>query len=138
MRYNFMHVKVFSFTPTAGGMIMQNKLELSLLIDYYGAFLTDNQLELLTMSTDEDYSLSEIAEHRGISRQGVHDAILRGEKQLYDAEKKLGLVARDRRIRSLVARLRDELSSLPKDEKVEHINMLLTELSDMLEGNDGI
>lgn len=117
---------------------MQNKLELSLLIDYYGAFLTDNQLELLTMSTDEDYSLSEIAEHRGISRQGVHDAILRGEKQLYDAEKKLGLVARDRRIRSLVARLRDELSSLPKDEKVEHINMLLTELSDMLEGNDGI
>lgn len=29
---------------------MQNKLELSLLIDYYGAFLTDNQCEMLKLN----------------------------------------------------------------------------------------
>ena len=42
---------------------MQNKLELSLLIDYYGAFLTDNQCEMLKLNCEEDFSLAEIAEH---------------------------------------------------------------------------
>ena len=41
---------------------MQNKLELSLLIDYYGAFLTDNQCEMLKLNCEEDFSLAEIAE----------------------------------------------------------------------------
>lgn len=50
---------------------MQNKLELSLLIDYYGAFLTDNQCEMLKLNCEEDFSLAEIAEQKGISRQGV-------------------------------------------------------------------
>ena len=39
---------------------MQNKLELSLLIDYYGAFLTDNQCEMLKLNCEEDFSLAEI------------------------------------------------------------------------------
>ena len=38
---------------------MQNKLELSLLIDYYGAFLTDNQCEMLKLNCEEDFSLAE-------------------------------------------------------------------------------
>lgn len=59
---------------------MQNKLELSLLIDYYGAFLTDNQCEMLKLNCEEDFSLAEIAEQKGISRQGVRDALQRGEK----------------------------------------------------------
>ena len=45
---------------------MQNKLELSLLIDYYGAFLTDNQCEMLKLNCEEDFSLAEIAEQKGI------------------------------------------------------------------------
>ena len=54
---------------------MQNKLELSLLIDYYGEFLTDNQCEMLKLNCEEDFSLAEIAEQKGISRQGVRDAL---------------------------------------------------------------
>ena len=76
---------------------MQNKLELSLLIDYYGAFLTDNQCEMLKLNCEEDFSLAEIAEQKGISRQGVRDALQRGEKILLEMEEKLGLAARDRR-----------------------------------------
>lgn len=74
---------------------MQNKLELSLLIDYYGAFLTDNQCEMLKLNCEEDFSLAEIAEQKGISRQGVRDALQRGEKILLEMEEKLGLAARD-------------------------------------------
>ena len=73
---------------------MQNKLELSLLIDYYGAFLTDNQCEMLKLNCEEDFSLAEIAEQKGISRQGVRDALQRGEKILLEMEEKLGLAAR--------------------------------------------
>ncbi|MCH5278527.1 MAG: DNA-binding protein [Christensenellaceae bacterium] len=118
---------------------MHDKLELSLLIDYYGAFLTDNQLELITMSTDEDYSLSEIAEEKGISRQGVRDALLRGEKQLYDMEQKLGLVKRDRRMLELVAQMADEVSHCNADcAEYRKINLLLKELTGIMEGNDGV
>ena len=82
---------------------MQNKLELSLLIDYYGAFLTDNQCEMLKLNCEEDFSLAEIAEQKGISRQGVRDALQRGEKILLEMEEKLGLAARDRRLKVLIA-----------------------------------
>ena len=53
---------------------MQNKLELSLLIDYYGAFLTDNQCEMLKLNCEEDFSLAEIAEQKGISRGLIRPA----------------------------------------------------------------
>ena len=118
---------------------MQDKLELSLLMDYYGAFLTDNQRELITMSSDEDYSLSEIAEEKGISRQGVRDALLRGEKQLYDMEKKLGLVARDRCALAVIDRIKDEVSRCGADaDGIKRITLLLAELAGILEGSDGI
>lgn len=118
---------------------MHEKLELSLLLDYYGAFLTDNQRELITMSTDEDYSLSEIAEEKGISRQAVRDALIRGERQLYDMEQKLGLVKRDRRMLELAAQLTDEASHCGTDcAECRKINLLLKELIGIMEGNDGI
>ena len=40
----------------------------------------------------EDFSLSEIAEEKGISRQGVHDLVKRCQKTLEGYEKKLHLV----------------------------------------------
>ena len=38
-----------------------------------------------------DLSLAEIADRAGITRQGVRDSLLRGEKQLLDYEDKLQL-----------------------------------------------
>ena len=62
-------------------------LEMSLLFDFYGETLTEKQRELFDLYYNEDLSLSEIAEHAGITRQGVRDA-------LHEMEDKLGLVAR--------------------------------------------
>ena len=108
---------------------MQNKLELSLLIDYYGAFLTDNQCEMLT----------EIAEQKGISRQGVRDALQRGEKILFEMEEKLGLAARDRRLKVLIAELSAEVRRCTFNETArERINTLLSQLTEITEGKDGI
>ena len=52
----------------------------SLLYDFYGELLTDNQKEIYEQFILEDLSLGEIAKERGISRQGVHDTIRRCEK----------------------------------------------------------
>lgn len=69
-------------------------LEMSLLFDFYGETLTEKQRELFDLYYNEDLSLSEIAGHAGITRQGVRDSIKRAEHALGEMEDKLGLVAR--------------------------------------------
>lgn len=65
---------------------------MSMLFDYYGELLTEKQRELFDLYYNEDLSLAEIAEHVGISRQGVRDAIVRSESVLRETEDRLGLV----------------------------------------------
>ncbi len=82
---------------------MEKKVEVSLLLDFYKGLLTERQSEMMELYYNEDLSLSEIAENTGITRQGVRDALVKAEKVLLDAEDKLGLCDR---IRKLEARLK--------------------------------
>ena len=68
-----------------------SKIQLSELLQVYGKMLTDKQREALTMYCDCDCSLSEIASEVGISRQGVRDAIVKGEATLVKLEEALHL-----------------------------------------------
>ena len=80
---------------------MENKdYKISLLLDFYGDLLTDKQRDAIEFYYDEDMSLAEIAEHAGISRQGVRDSIKHGEKVLLEMESKLGLAARFAEVQS--------------------------------------
>lgn len=67
-------------------------VELNLLLDFYGALLTEKQHEMMRLRVEEDLSLSEIADGFAISRQAVHDALRKAEKTLTDMEDKLHLV----------------------------------------------
>jgi predicted DNA-binding protein YlxM (UPF0122 family) len=83
--------KALCFTALSGGIAMAMKnLKISLLLDFYGAILTDKQRESLELYYNEDLSLAEIAEIAQISRQGVRDNIKRGESILLEMEEKLG------------------------------------------------
>ncbi len=75
---------------------MGKNLEIGLLLDLYGKLLTDKQFEVLDLYYNDDLSLAEIAEQYDISRQGVHDAIKRGEELLVGYEKTLGLEAQQK------------------------------------------
>lgn len=66
----------------------------SLLFDYFGPLLSDRQRDCYDLYYNEDLSLSEIAELKGISRQGAWDAIRHAESRLVEFEGKTGLVAR--------------------------------------------
>ena len=66
-------------------------LKISLLFDCYGELLSDKQREIFDCYYNEDFSLSEVGENFGITRQGVRDFVKRTEQQLIDYEAKLGL-----------------------------------------------
>ena len=59
------------------------------LFEFYAALLTDKQMNYIELYYADDYSLAEIAEEFGVSRQAVYDNIKRTEKILEDYEKKL-------------------------------------------------
>ena len=65
-----------------------------MLFDFYGELLTEHQRSVYEDALYNDLSLSEIAQSRGISRQGVHDLIRRCDRILQDYESKLHLVER--------------------------------------------
>lgn len=71
---------------------MAKNLKYSVMLDVYGAMLTDKQRDMMELYYDEDLSLAEIAEHEGISRQGVRDSIKRGEEAMEELEEKLGII----------------------------------------------
>lgn len=78
---------------------VEEVVEQSLLYDFYGELLTEHQRKIYEAALFEDYSLSEIAEEAGISRQGVHDLLRRCDKQLRAYEAKLHLVERFTRMK---------------------------------------
>ena len=70
-------------------MKMSKNLDVAVLLDFYGAMLTDKQRDAIDLYYNQDLSLSEIAELQDITRQGVRDSIKRGEVFLYELEDKL-------------------------------------------------
>lgn len=86
----------------------------AMLLDFYGALLTDKQRECYTLHFCDDLSLAEIAEQCGVSRQGVWDNIRRADTTLQDIEEKTGLVRRFTRTRKYLEALKKQLESLEK------------------------
>lgn len=70
---------------------MSKNLDVAVLLDFYGEMLTEKQRDVIDLYYNQDLSLSEIAEHEGITRQGVRDSIKRGEVFLFELEEKLKL-----------------------------------------------
>ena len=114
--------------------MFQKDMRISLLLDFYGDILSDRRREIITLYYDEDFSLSEIAEHTGISRQGVRDSIKKSEAELREWEEKLALASRFERLQQQVQTLSEELTLLAArhDEvalPLREIAKQLTELS---------
>ncbi|MBM7560561.1 YlxM family DNA-binding protein [Fusibacter tunisiensis] len=74
--------------------MFEKKLRLDALYDFYGKMLTEKQNEIMQYYCIMDYSLGEISELLGISRQAVHDTIKRTEKILENYEEHLSLYRR--------------------------------------------
>ena len=53
-------------------MNIEKMVEIGLLFEQYKELLTDKQREMVSLYYEEDYSLGEISENLGVSRQGRH------------------------------------------------------------------
>ena len=84
-------------------------LNIAVLFDFYGEMLTDKQKDVIDLYYNEDLSLAEIAEHEGISRQGVRDNIKRGETYLLELEEKLRFAENYQSLQSMLRSI-DELA----------------------------
>lgn len=66
--------------------MFEKNMKFPILLDTYGSLLTDRKREILDYYYNEDYSLAEISEITGISRQGVRDSIKKSEEELFQLE----------------------------------------------------
>ena len=55
---------------------IEERVELSMLYDFYGALLKENQQRMFEACILDDYGYTEIAEEEGISRQGVYLSLI--------------------------------------------------------------
>lgn len=85
---------------------LDEKIRYNSLFDLYGALLTEKQREYFSYSYLEDYSLSEIADLLGVSRNAVHDQIKIVLGHLDGFEEKIGLLKRKKRLTALAEQIR--------------------------------
>lgn len=67
-------------------------IRMSLLLDAYGALLTQKQRQFMQLHYEQDLSFGELAREFGISRQAVHDSVKHAERTLENLESKLNLL----------------------------------------------
>ena len=92
---------------------------MTLLFDFYGSLLTEKQQTYFDLYYNQDFSLGEIAEQEGISRQGVHDAINRAESILQQMEKTTGCVERMQDLRSTMDEIRTAAQDLLQHQDIQ-------------------
>ena len=107
---------------------MEKFVEQTLLYDFYGELLTERQQQVYESVVLEDYSLSEVAEDLGISRQGVHDMIKRCNHTLEEYESRLHMVEKFLCIRKQVQKIKELAVGYNAGEITEISNKILEEL----------
>lgn len=103
---------------------MEKIVEQTLLYDFYGELLTEHQKGIYEEVVLNDYSLSEVAQEHGISRQGVYDMIRRCNRILTGYEEKLHLIEKFLRTQELVTeinRLAVQYKSMGDIQNIEKI-----------------
>lgn len=88
---------------------MEDRVEISLLMDLYGPLLTEKQYKIMELYYNEDLSLAEIAELNNTSRQAIHDLIKRCYKQFLSYEEKLSLLKKSFKQEEIIINLLNEV-----------------------------
>lgn len=87
----------------------------SILLEYYGGLLTERQRSCAQLYHDENFSLAEIAEEFGISRQAVHDSLKKAQSQLNGYEEKLHLGERLLENEKIIGKIDEKIAELQQE-----------------------
>ncbi len=83
-------------------MDIKRRVEIAVLVKYYGAILTEKQREIINMYVDNNLSFKEVSDELNITRQAVKDALDNAIETLENTENKLQFIARDDKIKKLL------------------------------------
>ena len=123
------------FSP-GGAPVVEETFELTLLFDYYGDLLTQKQRVCFDLYYNQDFSLAEIAQEVGISRQGVHDSLTRAETALRNMEAKTGCVARERKMEHALSVICDAAQQLQKQPEAAALAQTILSIADSLKEDE--
>jgi len=115
----------------SGDSKLDELIYLSMLYDFYGELLPDNKKQVFEDYVLNDLSLSEIAEHMNISRQGVHDIVKRCTQELKDYEEKLSLLKKFAKIKDMLESIKDlcyKISETGETDKLQEIAALADDI----------
>ena len=118
-----------------GSVVLSKRIEIGLLLDYYGSLLSETQYNFAEMYYNQDLSLSEISEIKGITRQGIHDSIKRTEALLLGFEDKLKIKHTYEEIRSLTCDILNMLDDL-RVEDCEKLSQIRNLVNKIVEGSE--
>ena len=95
--------------------MIDKMFEIGLLYDFYAELLTPHQKRISQLYFEDNYTLTEIADVTGVSRQAVHDAVSKSEKSLRGYEEKLGLAKRFLERENEIRRAYEALDAIIED-----------------------
>ncbi|MCH5265684.1 MAG: DNA-binding protein [Lachnospiraceae bacterium] len=107
-------------------------VELSYLYDFYGALLKEKHRLIFEDYILNDFSLSEIAEERQMTRQGVYDVVRRCRIKLREYEERLQLVYKFRQTREKLEQIETIARAGGDKEAAQVIARLAEEIYDMI------
>ncbi|MBR5308865.1 MAG: DNA-binding protein [Clostridia bacterium] len=105
-------------------------LKYAALYDVYGGLLSEKQSYALEMYYCDDLSLAEIAEHIGITRQGVRDQIKHAEEELERFEEKLGLARKSEELRKILSDIDRAAEGSELGERIKSLTESASQLID--------
>lgn len=103
---------------------MMERARLATYVDFYGQLLTKKQQRVIDLHINEDFSLSEIADQVGSSRQAVHDMLGRTIQKLEEYEAALGLYRLLQKHEDQLERIKQLLQQMGVQEREEYHKIL--------------
>ena len=100
---------------------MEEKIELSILLNLYGNLLTETQRKYMDLYYNQDYSLSEIGDNENITRQAVRTILVKSKRKLYEYEQKLKFMEKEKNIKKLIENLKNSKSETEKKKIIKKI-----------------
>ncbi len=104
--------------------MLEERFHKAALFDLYGALLTEKQQRCLSLYFFEDYSLSEVGDALGVSRQAAYDLLHRSEQALAAYEERLGLLARRQKEQAVLENVYDRLAAMEAGDEAERQALL--------------
>lgn len=105
--------------------------ELSILFDFYGELLGEKKKQIFEDYVLNDYSLAEVADDAGMSRQGVHDIVKRCTKALHQYEASLHLVEKFLTTKNLVEQIHQISDEMQKNGEISRVEEI-TKISEQI------